>query len=469
MHAKAPTFGFVTIGSGSYLGSTIRDLTIANLLHRRGFKVVVYWMLECKRELVDPGITQRLLCHGTRYHFRRPSEVLDQGLGTLLFFLLPPSRRLRVIQGMNNYVDRLLTNLIGALNGPRGPDSGLVRKLRRRVAGDGVSHLLMSFASLGPLARAARRESRHSFDYLLTFQGDEQFADYAKRAGVFEDFLVNLHDAVRDARWPSIVVSHDYLARIAEELHVPRASMSVLYNGVEFPKSSRRPPFSILKRDFPELVEGVPIVAFVGRQEAEKGVDLVLYAARMLERQGVRLQLAVCGATAKGESYRKVLTDLGAHLGLSIHHAGAVSKEVRDALFAHSRCAVCSSVNREAFGLVVAEAMSHGTPVVVPDYGGVSEVIHDGERSGGLTFRTWDSGDLARQIGRLLGDEVLHRELSAHARTVAARFTAERMTDGLLAHLGMGAGAPTGEIPAEVALPRPPQVTAVAQLAGGKT
>lgn len=468
MHAKAPTFGFVTIGSGSYLGSTVRDLTIANLLHRRGFKVVVYWMLECKRELVDPGITQRMLCHGTRYHFRRPSAVLDQVLGRLLF-LFPPDLRLRVTQRMNNYVDRLLTNLIGALNGPHGPDPGLVRRLRRRVAKDGVSHLLMSFASLGPLARAARRDSHHPFDYLLTFQGDEQFADYAQRAGVFEDFLVNLNDAVRDARWPSLAVSRDYLARIADELHVPPACMSVLYNGVEFPKSARRPPFSTLTREFPELVEDVPIVAFVGRQEAEKGVDLLLYAAKLLERQGVRLQLAVCGATAKGESYRKMLTDLGAHLGLTIHHAGAVSMEVRDALFAHSRCAVCPSVNREAFGLVVAEAMSHGTPVVVPDYGGVTEVIRDGEHSGGLTFRTWDSGDLARQIGRLLGDEVLHRELSGQARIVAARFTAERMVDRILAHLGIEAGAPTEGVPATVELPRPPQIATIAQLAGGKT
>lgn len=143
MHAKAPTFGFVTIGSGSYLGSTIRDLSIANLLHRRGFKVVIYWMLECQRELADPGITQRMLCHGTRYHFRRPSAVLDQVLGTLLF-LFPPGLRLRTIQRMNNYVDRLLTNLIGALNGPHGPDPGMVRRLRRRVSKDGVSHLLMS-------------------------------------------------------------------------------------------------------------------------------------------------------------------------------------------------------------------------------------------------------------------------------------------------------------------------------------
>jgi hypothetical protein len=73
-----PTFAFVTIGNGSYLGSTIRDITLANALHRRGFRVAVYWMLECKPELVAEGIRQRMLCHGTRYQFQRPSEFLDR-------------------------------------------------------------------------------------------------------------------------------------------------------------------------------------------------------------------------------------------------------------------------------------------------------------------------------------------------------------------------------------------------------
>ncbi|MDB5753664.1 MAG: hypothetical protein JWR56_92, partial [Massilia sp.] len=51
----APTFAFVTLGSGDFLGSTVRDLALANTLHRRGYKVVVYWMLEINREMADPG------------------------------------------------------------------------------------------------------------------------------------------------------------------------------------------------------------------------------------------------------------------------------------------------------------------------------------------------------------------------------------------------------------------------------
>ncbi|MFB8828583.1 glycosyltransferase [Azotobacter sp. CWF10] len=106
-------------------------------------------------------------------------------------------------------------------------------------------------------------------------------------------------------------------------------------------------------------------------------------------------------------------------------------------MFAHSHCVVYPSVNREAFGLVVAEAMSHGTPVLVPDYGGITEVMRDGDRAGGLTFHAWDSGDLARQLESLLTNATLHRELAGNARPLAERFTADHMADRVLQHLGI--------------------------------
>ncbi|ACO79113.1 Glycosyl transferase, group 1 [Azotobacter vinelandii CA] len=431
-----PTFAFVTIGSGSYLGSTVRDLTLANILHRRGYKVVVYWMMEWNPELADPGIEHRLLCHGTRYQFRRPSAFMDQVVGSAAF-LLPLRLRVQVTQGINGFVDRMLTHLIRSLHATPDSDAGLVRRLRHFIARDEVSHLMMSFASLGTLALAAKRQGGLDFDYVLTFQGDEQFADYARRSDLFEAYRKRLNEAVAGSRWPALLVSSDYLERIADELEVPRERMSVLYNGIELSPPSARPPRARLRQLFPGLREDLPIVTYFGRQEAEKGIDLLLYAARLLKARGVELQLVVCGATAKGESCKRVVADLAAHLGLPIHQAGAVSGEIRDTLLAHSHCVVYPSVNREAFGLVVAEAMGHGTPVLVPDYGGITEVMRDGERAGGLTFKAWDSGDLARQLEVLLANASLHRELAGNARPLAERFTAERMTDRVLQHLGV--------------------------------
>lgn len=431
-----PTFAFVTIGSGTYLGSTMRDLALANSLHRRGFKVVVYWMMECKPELVEDGIRQRLLCHGTRYHFQQPSEILDNIIGPLLF-LLPVSLRVRVVQSVPGYVDRLLENLIRSLHETLDSDRLLVKRLLKYIALDGVSHLMMSFASICPLALAANKNSDHPFDYLVTFQGDEQFANYARKAGLWAEYHQRLNEVIQYTRWPAIVVSYDYLNRIVEQMGIDSERLRVIYNGIELPERSEKPFMSILKAVFPSLNESTPIVSYVGRQDSEKGIDLLLYAAKILETRQIPMQLVICGSTAKGQSYRKVISEMADHLGVAIHHTGSVSPESRNALYAHSHCTVCPSINREAFGLVVAEAMSQGTPVLVPDYGGITEVIRQGEQTGGLTFKTWDSGDLARQLERLLTDELLHRKLTENTRAIAARFSIDCMTDCVLKHLGL--------------------------------
>ena len=433
---QAPSFAFVTMGSGDFLGATVRDLALANALHRRGYKVVVYWMMEMNEEIADPGIGQRVLCHGTRYHFARPSALLDRVVGSLLF-LLPKSFRVRVVQGRSGYVDRLLGNMVGALYGRPNGDRGLARRLRNLLAEDQVSHVMMSFASIGPLAMEARRMGGHEFDYLLTFQGDEQFAAHAKRLDLLAPFCKLLNETLQESPWPAVAVSADYVDRIVEEMAVPRTALEVVYNGVELPKPDLKPSFSLLQRVFPGLSRHYPMVVYLGRQDVEKGIDLLLYAVRLLAGRKVPMQLVVCGSTAKGTSYRKVLADLSEHLGLAVFHAGSVPNEVRDSLYAHSHCVVYPSVNREPFGLVVAEAMSHGAPVLVPDYGGIGEVIHQGGKAGGLTFKAWDSGDLARQLERLLVDRTLYRGLVANTRAIAARFSVDNMTNDVLRHLGI--------------------------------
>src|ERR1700687_1587131 len=100
---RRQSFAFVTIGSGDYMGATVRDISLANALHRRGFKVAVYWMMESTKALVDPGIVQRQLCYGTRYHFQRPSEFLDRVIGPILS-LLPASHRVRQVQSFSGDV-----------------------------------------------------------------------------------------------------------------------------------------------------------------------------------------------------------------------------------------------------------------------------------------------------------------------------------------------------------------------------
>jgi glycosyltransferase involved in cell wall biosynthesis len=431
----APVFGFLALTSGSLEGAIIRDMRLANELHRRGFKVVIYWMVDQNRGLVAPGIRQRMLCRGIRYHFAHPSGLAER-LGAI-FWLLPAATRSEFMQRHPNYVDRITTNFCRNLCDGVAHDQSVVRRLVRFMQKDGVTHLLPTFAMICPYARAAKARGTHPFEYLVTFQGEEIFANFAQRIERLDDYKRQLQECVAGSPWPAIAVSRDYADRLSGEMGIDAARMRTIYPGIEPPADNHVPPFEVLEPKFKRLNRNLPIVTFVGRQDSEKGIDLLLYAAKMLEQRGVKMQVVVCGGTSFGQRYREVIKSIAEHLRLPIHHRRRIPSEMRDALYAYSRCIVYPSIHREPFGMVAAEAMSHGTPVIVPDQGGIAEAIEIDGKAGGLTFKSWDSADLARQLERMLTDDSLHATLAANTRGIAENFTVARMADRVLEHIGV--------------------------------
>jgi glycosyltransferase involved in cell wall biosynthesis len=158
----------------------------------------------------------------------------------------------------------------------------------------------------------------------------------------------------------------------------------------------------------------------------------------MILDRGVKVQVACVGGSSFGLQYRKSMEAIAEHLRLTVFWKGRVSNDLRSALFRRSRCVVYPSIHREPFGMVAAEAMSFGTPVLVPNLGGITEVISWNGLRGGESFEAWNTRDLAAQLERLLIDDELHRQLAGNARSVAEQFTVARMTDQVLKHMGLG-------------------------------
>lgn len=434
-----PVFGFLAVTSGSFEGAIIRDMRLANELHRRGFRVVVYWVLQRNPALVDAGIPQRVLCSALRYGGPRPTAL--GALAGRLFDRLPAHRRIQVLQTWPDMATRVARNFCNVLCDGGTSDPAVIQRLERFLARDGVSHLLPTFAFAGPLALAAKRLGRHRFEYLVTFQGEELFANYAAELGRLEDYYRSLREVVAHSAWKSIAVSDDYAARLRDEMGIDPARLTTIFPGIELSAEPHHgdsdAALDAVRRCFQRLRVGEPIVTYLGRNDAEKGIDLLLYAAAILRARGVRLQLAIVGGTTFGSLYRRACEQIAAHLRLDVHWQGRVPSEVRDALYVVSRCVVYPPIHREPFGMVAAEALSHGTPVLVPEYGGIAEAIRVNGQVGGLTFRPWDSRDLADQLERLVTDDTLHHDLAAQARNVAAEFSVQRLADRVLEHVGL--------------------------------
>jgi glycosyltransferase involved in cell wall biosynthesis len=82
--------------------------------------------------------------------------------------------------------------------------------------------------------------------------------------------------------------------------------------------------------------------------------------------------------------------------GKQIHFVGEVGHEKRD-LYANARCLLMPIYWEEPFGLVMAEAMACGTPVIAFNRGAAPELVVDGET--GYIVR--DVNEMAEAVGRL--------------------------------------------------------------------
>ena len=108
---------------------------------------------------------------------------------------------------------------------------------------------------------------------------------------------------------------------------------------------------------------------------------------------------------------------------------------------------VHASTEPEPFGMVIAEGMACGKPVVACQAGGAAELFVDGETA--LAHSPGDSIGLAKQILRLASDEALRNRLGTAGRAAAEQlYDGGRLAQELLAVYRRVSGRPN-EMPAE--------------------
>jgi glycogen synthase len=148
-----------------------------------------------------------------------------------------------------------------------------------------------------------------------------------------------------------------------------------------------------------------PVIAFQGRLVTTKGVRLLFEAACILRKQSRPFELVVIGDGPERASLEQLARD--SQLSSQVRFAGSLAaSELGDAL-AQVCAVVVPSLGGEVFGLVVAENMLRGLPVIASDLGAFAEVLGPA----GLIFRTGDAADLAAKLVQLLDDPVLPNTL----------------------------------------------------------
>jgi 1,2-diacylglycerol 3-alpha-glucosyltransferase len=258
--------------------------------------------------------------------------------------------------------------------------------------------------------QAARRAARHARAPLV-FTHHTRFADYRHYLGPLAAPGARLTTAYLRRFWRAcaavIVPSRD----IASEIQARR--VEVIPTGVDVAAIWAIQPTDIraVQGWSPDAV----VVVTMGRLATEKSVGVVLDAVAVAAADDDRIHVVMVGGgpAAAVLRHRAMLPDLAGRVAFTgtLAHRHALATVAGSDLFAFAS-------RTETQGLVLAEALACGVPVVARIGPGVAESVRDG--IDGLIVDSAHA--LAAGITRLAGDAGSRRAMARAAREGAQRF-----------------------------------------------
>jgi glycosyltransferase involved in cell wall biosynthesis len=171
-----------------------------------------------------------------------------------------------------------------------------------------------------------------------------------------------------------------------------------------------------------------------------KGADVLARAIPLLGEVPARFRFAGPAGSLEVE-VRSIVAEAG--VGGRVEFLGELTLDALPRTVAAADVLVFPTVwGTEGFGMVAAEAMACGVPVVGSRIGAIPEVVLEGRT--GLLFEPGDAVDLASRLRLLLEDLPLRRRLGAAAADHAASYRWDRLADALVgpepAPLGVSPG-----------------------------
>ena len=206
----------------------------------------------------------------------------------------------------------------------------------------------------------------------------------------------------------NIGASHHVAGRVA----MPRTQ--VIYHGVPGSPTVSEP-------DEPSSSSGV-CFAYVGRMIKEKGVAVLLRAARLLATRGYEFRLKLIGDGPVRPELERMTDEFG--LRERTVFTGFLQGQALQEALREATAAVMPSIWEDVSPLACSEHMMNGRLLIASDLGGLGELV-DGA---GLKFPAGNAEALAECLRRVVEDPSLAYKLGAKARARAHElFVQDRM------------------------------------------
>lgn len=217
------------------------------------------------------------------------------------------------------------------------------------------------------------------------------------------------------------------------ERHFPnyRATLRVIENGIDVARFKRDDSTDQIGRDTRrqlDIAEHASVFVYVGSGFERKGLATAIAA---LAHVSTRAHLIVVGRDSRMGQYRRAARAHGVYE--RVHFMGS-QDDVRPYLWAAD--ALVHPALYEAFGIVIAEAMAAGLPVLASRRTGAALSMIDGPQTG-CVLDALDVAGFGRAMSEFAArDEVQRRRASADCECIAQGYTTERMRAELLDFYG---------------------------------
>ncbi len=158
-------------------------------------------------------------------------------------------------------------------------------------------------------------------------------------------------------------------------------------------------------------------IGFLGRfEETRKGLPLLLEALPKIIKAMPALELVIVGP---GDA-AKILSKLEPQIARHLTFLGRIDERQKVEFLNSLDLYIAPNTGGESFGIILAEAMAAGAPVLASDIPAFIDLLSIG--NSGITFASEDAGDLAQKTIELLKDPQRLQQLSENGLNSAIRF-----------------------------------------------
>ena len=172
-------------------------------------------------------------------------------------------------------------------------------------------------------------------------------------------------------------------------------------------------------------------IGFCGRIVEEKGIDVLIRAFELLQKERKNVVLIIGGdyeAVAGGSVYPKLKEYIDLHHIENIFFTGKIPEENMAEFYASLDVFTLPSINSlESFGMVQVEAMMCGTPVIASDLLGVRTIVQN--TGMGLVCKKGNAEDLKNCFLRMMDNYSVYLKNRKH---IEERYGLSKSADGYL-------------------------------------